>query len=159
MDTLQIQIPEGHEIDTEKSDLANGVITFKKKVIRGWRDNPEREIKGYYISSLSTINSVIQRACVGNLNTFATRKQAQSALAMAQLSQIIANDSRFGGPITDEEWNMSNTTKYVIHRTGNNVSATGTFATRYTFLAFHTNEQRELFLKENMDLIMQYFML
>lgn len=159
MEHLKIQIPEGHEIDTEKSDLANGVITFKKKVIRGWRGNPEREIKGYYISSLSTINSVTQRACVGNLNTFATRKQAESALAMAQLSQIIANDPRFGGPVTDEEWNMSNTTKYVIYRIGNNVSATGTLVIRYTFLAFHTAEQRNLFLEENIDLIKQYFML
>lgn len=35
MEHLEIQIPEGHEIDTEKSDLVNGVIAFKKKVIRG----------------------------------------------------------------------------------------------------------------------------
>lgn len=157
-DKLQIQIPEGYEIDT--FDLKTGLVTFKKKFER-WRDNPKNIVEGYYISSKSNI----QFSCGGKTeeynNIFASKAQAKSALAMAQLSQIIANDSRFGGPVTDEEWNSS-ITKYYLYRYGNRIGAsltTNTTNSPWEFLAFHTPEQRNLFLQENMDLIKQYFML
>ena len=89
---------------------------------------------------------------------FATEKQAKSALAMAQLSQIIANDERFGKPITDEEWNNKANLKFVIYRENSKIK-TGFLFDYYTFLAFHTESQRDLFLEENEDLIRQYFML
>ena len=35
---------------------------------------------------------------------------------MAQISQIMANDSRFGGVVTDEEWKNYGMGKYCINR-------------------------------------------
>lgn len=74
---------------------------------------------------------------------------------MAQISQIMANDERFGGVVTDEEWNYNR--KYVIIRRGTKLGIETKYC--YEYLAFHTNEQAELFLKENEDLIKDYYML
>lgn len=77
---------------------------------------------------------------------------------MARISQIMANDERFGGIITDEEWGDENKIKYGIHRFENKI-ITDTYINWYNFLAFHTIEQRNLFLKENEDLVRDYLML
>ena len=71
----------------------------------------------------------------------------------------MANDPRFGGPVTDEEWNGTNTAyKYVISRRDNNIEFEKYYKW-YCFLAFHTKEQRDLFLKENEDLVKDYLMI
>ena len=156
MNTLQIQIPEGHEIDTV--DVKTGLITFKKKEPKRWKDNPNRLIRGYWINHSSEVE-LYMGGCPAFLdkNIFATKKQALSALAKAQLSQIIANDPRFGGPINDKEWQWDNL-KYIICRLENKIERSTCFRFYY-FLAFHTPEQRDLFLEENEDLIKQYFMI
>ncbi len=153
MKTSQIKIPEGYEIDTV--DFKTGVITFKEKP-RRWIDNPERAISRCQISGDSDIVGYSGENCPININVFAERKQAISALAKAQLSQIIANDSRFGGPVTNEEWNSSST-KYYLYRYGSRIGASLTTNGPWEFLAFHTAEQRSSFLQENEDLIKQYF--
>ena len=68
------------------------------------------------------------------------------------------DDERFGGPITDEEWSNIGTIKYVIYRDVCFI-AKSINTSSYRFLAFHTGEQRDLFLEENKDLIKDYFML
>jgi hypothetical protein len=77
---------------------------------------------------------------------------------MARISQIIANDERFGGPITDAEWSNHTLRKYVIYRDGCTID-TSIIHSTYNFLAFHTKEQRDLFLKENEELVYDYLML
>ena len=124
-----------------------------------WRDRKDDILKGYYIGASSEIKSdkAGYTHDFSNRNVFADEKQARSALAMAQLSQIMANDERFGGVVTDEEW-RDKKTKYSLIRACDSVvyfDAVGS----YYFLSFHSPEQRELFLKENEDLIKQYFML
>lgn len=157
MEQVNIQIPEGYVINLEKSNLEEGKIVFKKKVTP-WRE-AAHNISGFYVTENSDIR---QLGCVcnhgGNKNLFATEKQAQSMLAMAQLSQIIANDERFGGPITDKEWKDQNVCKRIIVRSGSRIAVDSCYLA-YRFLAFHTMDQRDLFLKENEDLIRQYFML
>ena len=76
---------------------------------------------------------------------------------MARISQIMANDKRFGGPVTDEEWE-SKSVIYTILRDRNKIIPSANFTT-YRFLAFHTQEQRDLFLKENEDLLKDYLMI
>ena len=161
MKEIKIQIPEGYEgIDTEKSNLAEGRIVFKKKEETPWRYNKDARLSGYYVNNVASIENVAGLYNVSNAwNTFATKKQAQSLLAMAQLSQIIQNDERFGGPLTDEEWLKRGMFKYVIDRYDNDIKTYDWIECSFRFLAFHTAEQRDLFLKENEDLIMQYFML
>lgn len=124
-----------------------------------WRDNENALIDGYFIDNKSNINIIPLGAynTKENYNIFATERQAKSALAMARISQIMANDKRFGGAITDEEWH-STETKYVMERFINTIDLTR-YAGCYQFLAFHTAEQRALFLEENEDLVKDYLML
>ena len=110
-------------------------------------------------STISTISCF--KGCYNvpsNYNVFATEKQAKSALAMARISQIMANDERFGGSITDEEWD-NGTIKYCIMRHYNYIITVGNSQIEYYFLAFHTPKQRDLFLKENEDLVRDYLMI
>ena len=162
MKEIKIQIPEGYEgIDEEKSNLEEGVIVFKKKEVTPWRECTHI-LTGYCVAPDSDIIQIGKRdRCFSddiNRNIFATKKQAESMLAMAQLSQIIQNDPRFGGPITDEEWKNKDIGKRVIVRSSDEIRP-DYFVQHYHFLAFHTAKQRDLFFKENEDLIRQYYML
>lgn len=159
MEQVNIQIPEGYVIDTEKSNFEEGKIIFKEKEQPSWRNNKCAMLSGYFVTSDAYIEESGPLYNVSSAwNVFATKKQAQSMLAMAQLSQIIANDDRFGGPITDAEWNDNCIAKYVIVRSSNELR-NDYLVQHYHFLAFHTKKQRELFIKENEDLIKQYYML
>ena len=148
---VKIDVPEGYEIDKENSTFE--CIKFKKKEIKPWRYTLE------YTSGYTIMNRMVPNWSnqLGGKALFATKKQAKSALAMAQISQIIANDERFGGPITDEEWGNTNIKKWVIRRRNNDVFVDWTYYW-YFFIAFHTEKQRDLFLKENEDLVKDYLM-
>lgn len=156
--TITITIPNGYD-DIDKEALAEGKISFIKAKPIPWIEE-SHTIRGYFVNNAAEII----RWDSGNnhesssKNIFAKRKQAQSMLAMAQLSQIIANDERFGGPITEEEWKNQNVCKRIIVRSGNRIEVDSCYLTYY-FLAFHTMGQRDLFLEENEDLIKQYYML
>lgn len=151
---IKITPPEGYEIDKENSTFE--CIRFKP-IIKRWRySNPK--VSGFYLGG-NTIHHYPQFDWQdGNLNVFATDKQAKSALAMAQISQIMANDKRFGGPVTDEEWNNFIIGKYVLYKCKDTIT-TSVNHTTYRFLAFHTENQRDLFLKENEDLVKDYLMM
>lgn len=131
----------------------NNALILSK--IEKWKDNQNVNVNGYFIDNDSKIINHSGWNIDINYNVFATKKQAKAALAMARISQIMANDERFGGTITDEEWNYNN--KYIIIRRGDNLGIETRYC--YEYLAFHTNEQAELFLKENEDLIKDYYMI
>ena len=88
---------KGYKWDAESLTLS--------KIQKMWRDNEYKTISGYYIRTDSHITySQDYSNTKENYNIFATEKQAKSALAMARISQIMANDKRFGGVVIDEEW-------------------------------------------------------
>lgn len=152
---IKITPPDGYEIDKENSTF--DCIKFKP-IAKAWRFDMHKTIQGYFISSCSEIADA--NPCINaysNYNVFATEKQAKSALAMARISQIMAHDNRFGGVVTDEEWRCSSA-KYVLERYMGEISKWKCYDTYY-FLAFHTDEQRDLFLRENEDLVKDYLML
>lgn len=162
METKEIKItpPEGYEIDKKNSTF--DCIRFKP-IIKGakkWRGSYDAKVSGYLINNYSRLhhwNNLI--ADEDTINVFATEKQAKSALAMAQISQIMVNDERFGGVVTDEEWANDNIWKHSINRNANKIEcSSGTYGI-YHFLSFHTEEQRDLFLKENEDLVKDYLMI
>lgn len=155
---IRIPIPEGMEIDKENSTFE--CIKFKPIEKKRWRDDEDAEIKGYYVATEADIQETdLVFNTNNNYNVFATEKQAKSALAMARISQIMANDERFGGVITDKEWvKPTNCGKYTISRIGNDFYC-GYSYNAYHFLAFHTPQQRELFLQENEDLVRDYLMI
>ena len=72
---------------------------------------------------------------------------------------IMANDERFGGVVTDEEWKDIECRKFTIIMRGE-VGIVETATTfDFSFLAFHTREQRNLFIQENLELVKQFYML
>ena len=153
---IKITVPEGMEIDKENSTFE--CIKFKSIKFKRWRDDKDAPITGYYIKENATIYYTSIPNTPRNYNVFATEKQAKSALAMARISQIMANDDRFGGVVTDEEWMNEDILKYVIRRTDNFIDKS-LYTSIYYFLAFHTSEQRDLFLEENEDLVKDYLMI
>lgn len=152
---LNVIPPEGYEIDRENSTFE--CIKFKP-IKKRWRDKDSAIIRGFYIYNDATICDYEGENEPCNYNVFATKKQAKSALAMAQISQTMANDERFGGVITDEEWEDTTINKFVINRVKNTINKAA-FTSSYEFLAFHTQEQCDLFLEENEDLVKDYLMI
>lgn len=153
---LIIDIPVGYEIDKENS-------TFEciklKRISNRWRDTVD-ELQGFTIGNFGIIEATRMtgtKGC-GEPGIFATEKIAKSAIAMAQISQIMANDERFGGVVTDDEWKKDFTNKYTIERTTKGICENVRWV-HYNFLAFHTKEQCTLFLEENEDLVKQYLMI
>lgn len=146
---IKITIPKGYEIDMEKSTFER--IVFKeKKAINCWEDI--EKISGYAISidnhivhwsGLSTIAE--------NKNVFLNEKYAKSAMALAQISQLLPYyDSKV-------DWRSSKY-KYCIDKEHNNIIIT-TWTSIYHVLAFNSREEAERFLKYNEQLVKDYFML
>lgn len=126
-----------------------------------WSDKEKVDIEGYGISIDSITNYCFVKRTVDGYCLFKTEKQAKSAIAMAKITQIMANDiEHFGGVVTDEEWEDDNW-KYVIFRSCNHKNRIGVTAVYYDyhFLAFHTAAQRDLFLEKYRDLVSDYLML
>ena len=158
-ETKTIQIPKGWVVDKEKSTESNIVLVEAKDVPMRWRDNEDNLISGYWIDSMSVL--VYEEDVsndYANHNVFATEKQAKSALAMARISQIMENDKRFGGVVTDEMWNSCHINKFCIIKIKDKIGR-DCKVLEYHFLAFRNPEQRELFLEENEDLVKQYLMI
>lgn len=143
---------EDYEISEQSGEEI--IILRKKKPTPKWEDL--KRISGYYIVENCIIRSATNVTTNGeNKNVFLTEKHAKSALAMAQISQLIPF---YGGEITDEEWKDSDMKKYVITRDCNEIKSVVNYI-KYEFLAFHTEEQRNVFLKNNEQLVKDYLMI
>lgn len=164
MKELRVEVPEGYEIDKESSTFE--CIKFKKKKqvdIKTWNDLCEASVvsdkvrvSGYCLSDDSKIY-MAHRLYAGDdsMNVFATEKEARSALAMAQISQLMPY---YGGAITKEEWNTPDITKFTIERFKDGIWK-DTNKAAYYYIAFHTEEQRDSFLNNNYRLVKDYLML
>lgn len=136
----------------EQSD--EKIILKKKFKYPRWEDL--ETINGVYIERNSSIISVSDaRPVHDNRDIFIDEKHVKSAMAMAQISQLMPY---YGGEITDEEWKDGRILKYVIIKIGNHVSCDD-YNLKYEFLAFHTKEQRDEFLKNNEQLVEDYLMI
>lgn len=125
-----------------------------------WIDRMGGKAKGWCLSykgeAVRASSSGKEKNCWKSI--FVKKKQAQAAAAAAQISQIMANDKRFGGVITNEEWKNEKVMKYVILRSKCRLKCEINLET-FCLLAFHNAVQRDLFLQENKELINQYYML
>ena len=150
MKELKIEIPDGYEIDKEKSSFEK--IVFKKKVeVNCWEDL--RNIPGVYIAVNSCITPVTASGLVvsQNQNVFLNEKYAKSALALAQISQLL--------PYYDTiiDWTSGNS-KFCICRVNNHIEIRH-WVSIYHVLAFNTKSEAERFLKNNEQLVKDYYML
>ena len=156
---VKISIPEGYEIDKEKSSFER--IVFKKEQkIKKWDDLMGTIIpeKSFYVTDYSDIKKMSVDECKfveAHKNVFIDERHAKSVLAFAQISQLIPY---FGGEITEEEWNNINIPKYRLGKVKNEIIEDITFA-HYSLLSFHTIEQRDEFLKYNEQLVKDYLMI
>lgn len=150
MKELKIEIPEGYEIDKEKSSFEK--IVFKKKIeVNCWEDL--KRVTGVYITDNSRFNPITASGLVvpQNQNVFLNEKYAKSALALAQISQLLPYYD------TNVDWE-SKDVKYCITRSKNNIMI-GEWVSRYCILTFNTRSEAERFLKHNEQLIKDYYML
>lgn len=152
---IKINIPEGYEIDKEHSTFE--CIKFKKKQINIWKDL--KNITGVYISTFSKFNQVNEPrdSTYVNLNIFKSEKYAKSALALAQISQLMPH---YGGEITDEEWKNVRLKKYGVLFYYCKI-ATNIYYDTKQMIGFHTEEQLNRFLSfpENVQLIKDLYMI
>ena len=165
-----VKLEDGNELN--QSYTSKGKVRVAESAISGndlviveeveepefWSDKENEVIDGHYISLDSTISPFCTNINANNYGLFATQKQAKSARAMARISQIMANDiDNFGGVITDEEW-LETSVKSTLYRAGCSIVLESTVYV-YHFLAFHTEAQRDLFLKKYRDLVKDYLCL
>lgn len=150
MKELRIDIPEGYEIDKEKSTFEK--IVFKKKVsiVNCWEDI--NDIDGTFICTYSELINVgsIPNAH-NNRNVFLNEKYAKSALALAQISQLLPYYN------TNVNWNLC-TYKHCIVKAYNDLTI-NISQNIYHMLAFNTREEAERFLKYNESLVKDYLMI
>ena len=150
MKNLKITAPEGYEIDKENSTFEYIVFKpIKKELPKSWE---ELTIKGYYVSSASSISPLNEpkRNYSGRLNTFATKEQAEASLSLAQLSQLreVYRDG------WKPDWSDDNERKFTIEILNNKIY--NDWTKNYgCFLSFQSAEVRDLFLENFRDLIEQ----
>lgn len=152
MDVKDINLNE-YEV-SECLDNGNIVLRKKKNKFPTWEGLGN--ITGVFIGAISEFFEASGvPASNSNRNIFLTEKHAKSALAMAQISQLIPY---YGGEITNDEWKDSSIRKYIIFRKMSYVERCEAYS-NYEFLAFHTAEQRDEFLKNNEQLVKDYLMI
>ena len=148
---IKITIPEGYEIDMEKSTFKKIVFKKKENTINSWEDL--KKVEGCYISpdsSISHVNLLLQNS-KEHKNVFINEKYAKSALALAQISQLL--------PYYDSNVNWDRSTiKYCIARRDTKIYI-DTWQSLYNLLAFNSKKEAERFLKYNEQLVKDYFML
>lgn len=119
------------------------------KLIANWMDL--NEVNGYYIDSFSNIEVYENRpVTTENKNVFTTENQAKSALAKAQLTQLLK--SYFSG------WNnqLDNYAIFPQLKDGEFIPYYG-IAVLPQFLAFRSREKAQLFYEQHKELIHCYW--
>ena len=115
-----------------------------------------KRIEGYFVEPID--NNVYGyeenfRASLYCKHIFKTEKQARSALAYAQLTQLMALEEYNGNWIAD--WTNGNESKYCIVPVGNELKLEVFFEFKQN-ICFRNKAIAELFLSNNYDLLMQY---
>ena len=147
MKTFNIEIPDGYEIDQEKSTFEKIVFKeIKKGLPKSWEELIR--IEGYYIGTCAGVSDYQGASKEVNKNVFATLEQAEAAIAMAQLSQL--RDAYRQGWKPD--WQKAGTKKYVIFCEDSQFKVDYWYTREY-FLSFESQAIAQEFLKNFKDLI------
>ena len=112
-----------------------------------------KKIDGVYIASDSCI---YKTGCICNYSekgTFRTEKQAKSALAYAQLTQLMALPEYNGDWVPD--WS-DDEVKFIIRRYVNKLDIDDYSSTHHP-ISFKSKEIRDKFIENNYDLLKEYF--
>lgn len=153
---LKIEIPQGYEVDTEKSTFEK--IVFKKikvELPKTWEEFCDQNpIKGeYFINKCSSIIDMWE-FCSGNRNyitdknLLSTKEDAEAHLALMQLHRL--RDAYRQGWVPD--WNDKYQNKWTIVYKKNKLTIDYWNSVQF-FLSFQSQEIAEEFLKNFRDLI------
>ena len=153
--SFKVQIPEGYEIDKENSTFE--YIKYKKvksEYPKSWDEAfVGNNVSGYWVGSSGEIRVTNKTALRGDKNTFKYEEQAESMLAYAQLTQLMALPC-FNGD-WKPKWNNVEL-KYFIHSDGEKL-VIGNCYSHHKFLAFRSKEKAQIFLGLYKDLINIFF--
>jgi hypothetical protein len=146
---IKITVPEGYEIDKENSSFEK--IVFKKKhEVNCWKDL--KHVPGVYITDNSClVPAPSDRVLHHNRNIFLNEKYAKSALALAQISQLLPYYD------TNVDWTLTND-KFCISRIGNKIKIERWVGIHHV-LAFNSISEADRFLKHNEQLVKDFYML
>ena len=155
--SFKVQIPEGYEIDKENSTFE--YIKYKKvksEYPKSWEEAfVGNNVYGYWIISSGKIKVANKTALRDDKNTFKYEEQAESALAYAQLTQLMALPC-FNGDWKPNWTSSNNEKKYGISFYNNKYDIESTYTWHY-FLAFKSEEKAKIFLELYKDLIDVFF--
>jgi hypothetical protein len=155
-------------LETAKEMQSSGIESLKKMAEETYPELvvPKQKtweeffnVEGYYIGDTCAIKEYdFGRTYNSNRNTHPTEKEAESALALSQLRQW--RDKANGGKLFDwADWADSSQDKYCIWRCLNRINSNGYHTSVFHELAFKTEEIRDQFLIDHLDLIKTYFMI
>mgnify|MGYP001136852445 CR=1 FL=1 len=159
MKTIQLSAEKAKQLygkNTEldeilKENFTDEELGLKKLLPKAWGEFGY--IKGWFITEASRIAKAANLSPLErNRNVFATEAQANSALAYAQLTQLIEKYNDGWEP----DWNNSNSIKYAIV-CENNKLVCYKFYNIKTLLVFKTEELRDEFLKNFEPLIKTFY--
>lgn len=152
---MKLEIPEGYEIDLEKSCLKSGEVVLKKSnQFPKWEELgsiSDNYIRGYYVGD----DCVVREGAgvgghSGTKNIFKTKAQAEASLAIPRLTQLMAHVNGDWEPDWGEGY-----TKYCINLyIGSKIQVTS-FSHVAHFLKFKDKETAQGFLNAYEDLIKQ----
>jgi hypothetical protein len=152
MKTLNIEIPDGYQIDQENSNLTKGLVAFKKiefNLPKHWREL--ENISGYFVGDCCDIEYERDtKTYIDNKNMFVTEEQAKASLALAQLSQLRKVYRQ--GWVPDWIDIKSNKWCVIFHK---NKAVVDIWGSTHHFLSFQTKEIAQEFLKNFCKLIEQ----
>lgn len=155
MKELNIQVPEGYEIDKDRSTFEK--IIFKKTEEKPISWDTLRHIEGYSINTNSkTFKNPPIPPAPEFKNTFKTLEQAEAALALAQLSQLIPEYIKryySKNPHWRADW-IRSTDKFCIGVMNNEFIIDIIYYQQH-FCAFPTEKIAERFFKEQRALLEQ----
>ena len=143
---LKIEVPEGYEIDRQKS-------TFEKIIFKKIPDNPKtweeycKLTKGSYSNYASTTNIVNKDRYTGTYNEFTTKERAEQFIALGKLLQLRDYWVKGYDTFSYIVWSDNCSIVYVCYWAG---------VTPYP-LTFPTKEMAEEFKNCFSDLIKQAF--
>ena len=149
MKHINIECPQGYEIDKEKSTFEKIVFKEINQLPKKWEEL--ETVTGWYVLPSSVTNDTYLSKCnVYTRNVFVTEEQAEASIALAQLSQL--------REVYRQGWTPDWTTledKYVICIDDRNDIYIDYVCSSRAFLAFQDGETAELFIENFKDLINQ----
>ncbi|GIZ15523.1 hypothetical protein [Capnocytophaga catalasegens] len=154
MKELKIEVPQGYEIDKEKSTFEK--IVFKKVEEKiTWKKAFDKE--GYIIEDAVVYFEKDLHSMPSNKDVFKSKEIAEAVIALAQLEWL--RDEYIKryypeNPNWKPYWNISDDFKHCVNVHENELYKSS-YRASHSFLAFPTAEIRDKFLEEQIDLIEQ----